>query len=238
VLVDDTFTTGNTLTGLFDYVSGLGPMPEGIFAIASGRYSKAIAATPEKIRPALDKAGVSAEEFQRATGLPIERFTGAELHAYTLNGGRGLAGFRRRFGLEPGTASPPVGTGENSGRTAGQVDPTFSIARRGDPLLAAINSRITSPEKKADVYKRMKARVADVKRRFDDRRLKGEFDTAAGTIDRSRFEQIRDLATLEAIGKAMPPEIRGKIIGSFRQLADLRTTKGRTDYMGCMTKKS
>ena len=77
VLVDDTFTTGNTLTGLFDYVAGLGTMPQALFAIASGRYSKAITPTPAKMHAALDKAGVSADQFTRAIGFPIERFTGS-----------------------------------------------------------------------------------------------------------------------------------------------------------------
>ncbi|MES2920088.1 MAG: hypothetical protein V4819_00980 [Verrucomicrobiota bacterium] len=108
---------------------------------------------------------------------------------------------------------------------------TFSISVRGDPLLAAIEARIHSPEKKAEVYKKMKARVSAVKRRFEERRLRGEFDNDAGAIDQKRFEQIRDIATLEAIAKAMPPEIRGKIVGSFRKVADLKTTKGRQKYI-------
>lgn len=109
--------------------------------------------------------------------------------------------------------------------------PTFSIAFRTDPLLAAIEARIKSPEKKAEVYQKMKARVSAVKRRFEDRRLRGEFDTEAGAIDKARFEEIRDLATLEAIAKSLPPELRGKIVGSFRKVADLKTTKGRQTYM-------
>lgn len=108
---------------------------------------------------------------------------------------------------------------------------TFSIALRTDPLLAAIEKRVKSPEKKAEVYERMKVRVSEVKRRFESRRLRGEFDTEGGDIDKARFEQIRDLAALEAIAKSMPPDIRGKIVGSFRKIADLKTTRGRTDYM-------
>ena len=125
------------------------------------------------------------------------------------------------------------GTRDSDSQTEEDDDwnPTFSIAFRTDPLLAAIEARVNSPEKKAETYKKMKARVADVKRRFEDRRLRGDFDNKAGDIDQKRFEQIRDLATLEAIGKAMPPEIRGKIVGSFRKVADLKTTKGRQKYM-------
>ncbi len=120
-------------------------------------------------------------------------------------------------------------TEENGTRV--ETHPTFAIAVKGDPLLAAIEARIKSPEKKAETYKKMKARVSAVKRRFEDRRLRGEFDTEGGDIDQKRFEQIRDIATLEAIGKSLPPEIRGKIVGSFRKVADLKTTKGRAKYM-------
>lgn len=109
--------------------------------------------------------------------------------------------------------------------------PSFSIALRTDPLLAAIESRIKSPEKKAEVWQKMKTRVSAVKRRYEDRRLRGEFDNEAGDIDKARFEELRDIATLEAIGRAMPPDIRGKIVGSFRKLADLKTTKGRQAYL-------
>ncbi len=237
ILVDDTFTTGNTLTGLFDYIAGQGVTPQAVFAIASGRYSKAIAPTPAKMQAALDKAGVSAEQFARAIGFPIERFTGAELHAYTLNGQSGLAGFRRRFGLESGQGSAPMVSRQDRGgedaadQVSAQQGETFSITLRTDPLLAAIEAQIKSPEKKAEVYQKMKARVSAVKRRFEDRRLRGEFDNAAGDIDRARFEQIRDIAILEAIGKAMPPDIRGKIVGSFRKVADLKTTKARAKYI-------
>ncbi len=127
----------------------------------------------------------------------------------------------------------------------GTIDPantdsegdTFSITLRTDPLLAAIEAQIRAPEKKAEVYQKMKARVAAVKRRFEERRGRGEFDTEAGEIDRARFEQIRDIAILEAIGKALPPDIRGKIVGSFRRVADLKTSKARADYMTALLPK-
>jgi hypothetical protein len=135
--------------------------------------------------------------------------------------------------LSINNARKQYGTTDSAPETMVEDDwqPTFSITLRTDPLLAAIEAQIKSPEKKADVYQKMKARVSAVKRRFEDRRLRGEFDTEAGDIDRARFEQIRDIAILEAIGKAMPPDIRGKIVGSFRKVADLKTSKARAAYM-------
>lgn len=113
----------------------------------------------------------------------------------------------------------------------GDSGTTFSIALRTDPLLEAIRKQIKSPEKKAQTWRKAANLVSGVRRRFEDRRLRGEFDSGTGDIDKGRFEQIRDLATLEAIAKALPPEIRGKMVGSFRKVADLKTTKGRTTYM-------
>jgi hypothetical protein len=118
--VDDTFTTGNTLTGLFDYIAGQDITPQAVFTMASGRYSKSLAPTPAQMTAALDKAGVTAEEFQRATGIPIDRFTGAELRAYVLNGARGIDGFRQRFSIRPSEAGARMGTPEtNRGNAAG-----------------------------------------------------------------------------------------------------------------------
>lgn len=131
-----------------------------------------------------------------------------------------------------GTAEPDPDSMEDN-----DWQPTFSITLRTDPLLAAIDAQIKSPEKKAEVYKKMKARVSAVKRRFEDRRLRGEFDDEGGDVDRARFEVLRDIAILEAIGKAMPPDIRGKIVGSFRKVADLKTTKARAKYMAKLLPK-
>ena len=107
---------------------------------------------------------------------------------------------------------------------------SFAIAKADSPLLTAIDALILSPEKKAEIYKRMKRKVADVRKRFEQRRLRGEFDDG-DNLDLNRFEQIRDIATLEAIAKTLPPDIRGKIVGSFPKVADLKTTKGRENHM-------
>jgi hypothetical protein len=43
----------------------------------------------------------------------------------------------------------------------------------------------------------------------------------------ARHEALKDIATLEAIAKTLPPAIRGKLVGSFRQLDNLASIKGR-----------
>lgn len=122
VLIDDTFTSGSTLTSLYDHLSAQGIQAEHIFSIASGRYTKNIAATTEQITRALDKVGMSEEEFQRATGIPIQAFTGAELAAYSLNGARGIEGFALRFDVGGNTGSGSMVPGADAG-----LAPSFSI---------------------------------------------------------------------------------------------------------------
>jgi hypothetical protein len=122
VLIDDTFTSGSTLTSLYDHLSAQGIQAEHIFSIASGRYTKNIAASTEQITRALDKVGMSEEEFQRATGIPIQAFTGAELAAYSLNGARGIEGFALRFDVGGNTGSGSMVPGADAG-----LAPSFSI---------------------------------------------------------------------------------------------------------------
>jgi hypothetical protein len=122
VLIDDTFTSGSTLTSLYDHLSSQGIEAEHIFSIASGRYTKNIAASDEQITRALDKVGMSEEEFQRATGIPIQAFTGAELAAYSLNGARGIEGFALRFDVKGNTGSGSMVPGSDAG-----LDPSFSL---------------------------------------------------------------------------------------------------------------
>ena len=110
------------MTSLYDHLSTQRIEAEHIFSIASGRYTKNIAATTEQITRALDKVGMSEEEFQRATGIPIQAFTGAELAAYSLNGAKGIEGFALRFDVKGNTGSGSMVPGADAG-----LAPTFSI---------------------------------------------------------------------------------------------------------------
>jgi len=107
---------------------------------------------------------------------------------------------------------------------------SFSISLKGkNPLADAIAAQVRDPEAKAKIYKRMMGLVADTRKRFDEKRVKGEF--GRGGIDEARFAEVRDLATLEAVAKALPREIRGRFVGAFTDLTALKTPKGREDYM-------
>jgi hypothetical protein len=75
----------------------------------------ALKPTEMQIQRALDKVGVTREQFKSAIGFDIGRLTGAELHAYFLNGSRGLRGFRSRF-IEGGSGSGDARVERNSGQ--------------------------------------------------------------------------------------------------------------------------
>ncbi len=125
----------------------------------------------------------------------------------------------------PFEQSSPAASGESMGITL----PT-------DPLLTAIANRITLPEKRAEVFQKMRERVREVKSRFEASRLSSEFNTDE-KFDKVRFEQARDLAVLEAVARSLPPELRGKLTGSFRKVSDLRTTKARGEYIQSLIPK-
>ncbi len=109
---------------------------------------------------------------------------------------------------------------------------THSIARADSPLLKAIDALVVAPEKKAEVYQKMAAKVREIRQRFDKKRLTSSLMDLLDEADPdARHEALRDIATLEVIAKTLPPAIRGKLVGSFRQLDSLKSAKGREDYL-------
>lgn len=103
-------------------------------------------------------------------------------------------------------------------------DQTFSIAANSDRIVSAINKLDGNPQAKAKVYAAMKVLLADADKRWSKNSINSE-ETQA------RFEQFRDIARLEAIARAMPPEIRGILTSQFRQVAQLKTAEGRQNYI-------
>jgi len=193
VLVDDTFTSGSTLTALFDYLHGQGITSEHIFTMASGRYTKDVAATPEKQKAALDKMGVDAASFERATGTPINAFTGAELHGYTLNGKPGIAGFLARFDATGISGGSRVFRGPDAG---GLSQETFgfslSPASAAGMLSGDAVSRIRDPERRAKAMSR-------IARNFEALRLQLErLELLAGS-KRMRKSLAKEAAMREAM---------------------------------------
>lgn len=125
---------------------------------------------------------------------------------------------------------------------AGEVDPgagfladgsdsSLAIERTDSPLLAAIEAQAKAPERKAAVYAKMKVKVLEVRARYDKRRWSAPITADEMEHGAARLEMLRDLATLEAVARSMPPEIRGKLVGSFRKVESLKTAKAREKYL-------
>lgn len=106
---------------------------------------------------------------------------------------------------------------------------TFAITPATGPLEQAIARMPRNPEDKARVYEKMRDLVADVK----SRRSFGRF-----TDDNARrFAQIRDIALLEAMAKALPREVRGVLIPAFRQVSELTNAEKRAGYIESLLPK-
>jgi site-specific DNA-cytosine methylase len=97
VLVDDTYTSGQTLRSLAE-VAG---EPAAIATIASGRYGKKYALPPELEEKLLYKAGLSKRQFVNLYGQqPRDILTGAQAQQYLLNGAKGREGIIARFPVD------------------------------------------------------------------------------------------------------------------------------------------
>jgi site-specific DNA-cytosine methylase/hypoxanthine-guanine phosphoribosyltransferase len=93
VLVDDTFTTGQTLQSLGDMFQKVAA----VTTLAAGRYGKNFRPTKDQVAAAMKKANLSHSEYLKY------RPTGAAIQSYLLNGKPGRNGWDERF------------TGEGSG---------------------------------------------------------------------------------------------------------------------------
>lgn len=161
VLVDDTFTSGNTLTALYDYLVGQQMQPEMFFTMASGRYTKDMAAPAERQAAVLDKVGLDAVAFKRATGFAISTYTGAELQGYILNGNPGIRGFLDRFheGRVPG-GSRVGNEAAGEGTQSGEVTHSLRAIRPGEAIDQALSSRLKAPEQRITFFARARDRLA------------------------------------------------------------------------------
>lgn len=110
-----------------------------------------------------------------------------------------------------------------------RVQETFAAVRADSPLLKAIDALAAAPEAKAKVFAKMRDKVTEVRDRMNATRRTAGFSEEE--LDPDRFEKLRDLATLEAIAKALPAAIRGRLVGEFRPLEELKTAKGREAYL-------
>tara|TARA_R110001632_G_scaffold204086_1_gene327506 strand:+ start:61 stop:10641 length:10581 start_codon:yes stop_codon:yes gene_type:complete len=107
---------------------------------------------------------------------------------------------------------------------------SFSLSETNiaDPLIEKIQKLIRDPETKATVFKVMAMRMDKLKAKQNAKLTQRLFD---GDGELSTNEELIDsLAQLDAIRAVLPKEIRG-LIGGDKNLAELKTVKGRTNYL-------
>jgi DNA (cytosine-5)-methyltransferase 1 len=99
VLVDDTYTTGQTLRSLAAVVGD----PDAVATISVGRYTKQFTLQPDREQKLLAKAGLTKQQFNNLYGSePKQILTGAQAQQYLLNGARGEQGLLARFPVDRG----------------------------------------------------------------------------------------------------------------------------------------
>ena len=223
VLVDDTFTTGNTLTALYDHLSQQGIQPDYIATLASGRYTKDVAASPEKQKAVLDKTGVNAAEFERATGHPINAFTGAELQAYILNGAKGIDSFTKRF---LGSSSES-GASMVQGEIGSETRQSYALSTQGvSRLEQAIARKLTEgPDERAAFYDRLRDRLTATVQMLRDTKRNTSITLNEAEHERNRIQDA--LAEAHAVIQALPLEARGRVSFNPAEVMEATTERGQ-----------
>ena len=118
LIVDDTWTSGQTTVSMLDYLRQNGADVIGITTLATGRYGKKIVPTEDQLQRALKKAKLSSlDQANQVLGFDLGKATGSELHGYILQGKQGPEGLQRWFRdvnapLLPGILPNQGGSGE------------------------------------------------------------------------------------------------------------------------------
>ena len=97
IILDDTFTSGDTFTALIDRLAEAGVTPVAATTLANGRYQSDLSPTNELREQLLAKSGMTEVEFEDEFGYGTSHLTGSEIRAYLHNGGRGRGGVISRF---------------------------------------------------------------------------------------------------------------------------------------------
>ncbi len=226
VLVDDTFTSGNTLAALYDYLHAQGIKAEHIFTLAASRYGKDMAVPKARQQAVLDRLGMDGASFQRATGLPIEAYTGSELQGFILlRGNPGIQSFLNRFhegrnaqdsrlGGHARFASSEQTNGEKVNRPN-----DFSIGRT--PVRDAMHAAMSlAPGERLAMYQR-------AQKLFDQA---NERRKAMQEESPDKYaKRLQSLWELDAILKVLPPEVRGRVLLSIPFVTPEPHEPNRTD---------
>lgn len=167
ILVDDTFTSGDTLMALYEFITKGGGTVAAISTIAAGRYQNYIAHRPQDAAKLLDRAGVDRDGFRREFGFPVEQLTGSEVYRFANldRGWKGVEGLRSR--IDPGGSSRRDGTG--AGGAGSPQGGSFSLgpARMADDLIAQAQRRVRNPKERLAIYRDLTRNLAALRRDTD-----------------------------------------------------------------------
>ena len=112
VVVDDTFTSGDTLISLIQHIVDGGGRVVAATTLADGRWQNYLKPRAEDVKIILDKLGLNEAEFHHEIGIPISQFTGSEIFqlAHLDRGWRTTADLRIRiFGKGSGATASRAG---------------------------------------------------------------------------------------------------------------------------------
>lgn len=128
IIADDTFTSGDTIIALYEYLEAAGAKVSAFTTIASGRYQNYLAHRPQDVAKLLDRAGTDADGFRREIGFPIEQLTGSEVYRFANldRGWTGIEGLRSRI-------APDGSPGDSRGRPQGDGEARSSSFSIGVP---------------------------------------------------------------------------------------------------------
>jgi len=130
IVVDDTFTTGQTISSLISRLGGA----SAAVTLSSGRYGRALQADQEIIDKAAAKANIPADVISSR----YPHLTGAQLQQYLLNGAAGERGFVDRFAAGRGSEAAAGNAGSGLGRVG--ADDLETFLREGDPGYGSVPS--------------------------------------------------------------------------------------------------
>ncbi len=145
VIVDDTFTTGNTLTSLIDHLMAQQADIRSVTTLADSVSHNFLKQRPQDTAKLLAKADTTEAEFARALGFPIGRLTGSEVYRLAhLAKWSGTAGLRERLGL-PQDGGRSGASPEGAGR-AGSAASLASATSARQPFYSRLERAIDAAD--------------------------------------------------------------------------------------------
>lgn len=170
ILVDDTFTSGDTLMALYEFITKGGGKVVAFSTIAAGRYQNYVGHRPQDVAKLLDRAGVDRDGFRREIGFPVEQLTGSEVYRFANldRGWKGVEGLRSR--IDPGGSSRRDGSGSGgagSSQGGGEVALSIGPARMADDLIAQAQRRVRNPKERLAIYRDITRSLSALRRDAD-----------------------------------------------------------------------